>query len=105
MQSYLLYGGHNMSIITQSPKSPPNQNKGVAGVIYWPSRYYRNRYECQFYGRRGIDIRNWIRDCWGDIDDMVWSTGENWAGSIQPDYTYTAMITPQQLTHLLLKWG
>ena len=83
----------------------PEQNTGVPGLMYWPARYYRNRYECSFYGRRGIDIRRWIRNQWGDTDDQVWSSGENWSGPVQPDYTYTAMITPQQLTLLLLKWG
>ncbi len=85
-------------------KNPPIYNTSLNGLIYWPSRYYHNRYECNFYGRRGIEIRTWIRENWGDTDDMVWASGEDWF-SQDRNYEYTAMITPQQLTLLLLKWG
>jgi hypothetical protein len=79
----------------QSPK------KTVArGMAYWPARYYRNRYECQFWGSYGMQIRSDIRKQWGDTDDMVWDSGENFN-----EYAYSALITPQQLSYILLKWG
>jgi len=75
-------------------------NNQIHGFSYWPAQYYHNRYECEFWGRHGLLIRKWIRDNWGDIDDLVWSSGESFEG-----WEYTAMITPEQLTYVLLRWG
>lgn len=69
------------------------------GARYYKSRIYRNRIECVFWGHRGREIKQWLRDTFGETDDMVYASDDN-----EP-YGYEALITNEQLTMILLKWS
>jgi hypothetical protein len=63
------------------------------------SQYYRGRYECRFYGQRGSEIKQWLRDTYGEHDDLIYDNDND------IDNGYQATITDQQLTMLMLRWS
>jgi hypothetical protein len=73
----------------------------LIGLIIEKSRYYHGRYECVFYGARGRDIKQWLRDTFGANDDMIYAADDS-ADGIN---ACSAMINDQQLMLLLLRWS
>lgn len=70
----------------------------VKNVVIRKSKYYHGRYECAFYGRRGIEMKRWLRDIYGDDDDMIYASDDD------AETGYDAMINDEQLTLMILKW-
>jgi hypothetical protein len=70
----------------------------IRDADFHPSSYYHGRWECVFYGRRGSEILRWIRNTFGDDDDMVYCIN----GVGKEDCR--ALITDEQLTMTLLRW-
>lgn len=71
-------------------------------IVVW-SPVYHGRYECFFYGRKGKSIKNWIRETFGDNDDLVYANyGTDGINVMQG---CEALITDQQLTLTLLRWS
>ncbi len=77
----------------------PNTVISLKSADIQKSRYYRGRYECRFYGRRGKEMKQWLRDTFGEHDDMIY------ASDLDIEDGYDAMINDQQLTVLLLRWS
>ena len=74
----------------------------ISGLLVFKSRYYRGRYECVFFGRQGPAIKEWIRQQFGDSDDLVYASEEDtdvWHQS------YSSLITEAQLNWVLLRWS
>lgn len=71
----------------------------IRNATFYKSSCYRNRYECVFWGRNGPTIKQWIRDTFGENDDLVYDSDE------YGETSYSALITPEQLTLLILKWS
>jgi len=63
------------------------------------SQYYRGRYECRFYGQKGREIKQWLRDTYGEHDDLIYDSDND------IDNGYNATINEQQLTLLILRWS
>ena len=84
-------------VITKAPVPEAT----ISGATFYPSKYYRGRYECLFYGRQGPHIKQWIRDHFGSKDDMVYAFQD-----YDVNYTgYDALITKEQLLMTVLKWS
>lgn len=73
----------------------------IRNATFYKSIYYRNRYECIFWGRNGPTIKQWIRDTFGENDDLVYECISDEYG----EPSYSALITPEQLTLVMLKWS
>jgi hypothetical protein len=71
----------------------------LKGVQIKKSRYYHGRYECGFWGKHGREMKQWLRDTFGENDDMIYASNDDLENS------YDAMINKEQLTILLLKWS
>jgi hypothetical protein len=69
------------------------------GLIVSPSSFYRGRYNCFFFGRDGLNIKNWLRSQFGDEDDLIYAD-ETTAGE-----PCESMITEEHLVIIKLKWG
>jgi hypothetical protein len=69
-------------------------------VVIKKSRYYHGRYECGFYGRRGREMKQWLRDAFGEDDDMIYASVDDIGDGIG----YDAMINDEQLTLMIIKW-
>lgn len=74
----------------------------ILGMLAVPSKVYHGRNECFFYGRKGVEIKSWIRNTFGDIDDLVYANGDIDGSNVHADCG--ALITDQQLTMTLLRW-
>lgn len=68
-------------------------------VVIQKSQYYHGRYECGFYGRRGREMKQWLRDAFGEDDDMIYASDDD------PYHGYDAMVNDEQLTSLILRWS
>ena len=75
----------------------------IFGFIVVRSPVYHGRYECFFFGRKGISIKNWVRETFGDNDDLVYANYET--DGINVMQGCEALITDQQLTLILLRWS
>jgi hypothetical protein len=85
------------------PWSSTNYKANILGMIAAPSKVYHGRNECFFYGRSGQEIKSWIRNTFGDTDDLVYTTGDIDGSNIREDCG--ALITDGQLTMTLLRWS
>lgn len=74
-------------------------NLKLNNVMIRKSRYYHGRYECVFYGRRGREIKQWLRDTYGEHDDMIYASDDDL------ETGFSAMINNEQLTILILRWS
>lgn len=74
----------------------------IFGFIVVESPVYHGRYECIFYGSKGISIKNWIRKTFGDNDDLVYT---NYETDGIMNARCEALINDQQLTLTLLRWS
>lgn len=75
----------------------------IPGFIAAKSPVYHGRYECFFYGRKGLSMKRWIRETFGDNDDLVYTNCEIDGSNVTQNCG--ALITDQQLTLTLLKWS
>lgn len=64
------------------------------------SKYHRGRYECYLYGKAGLEITKWIREMFGEDDDLVYSIDSSYS-----EHEYTSLITREQLNLLSLRWS
>jgi hypothetical protein len=81
---------HKHEIVVSSP---------TKGLIIYKSTTYHNRYECCFLGPRGGEIRQWLRDTFGQTDDMMYASGR-----VDYMYYYDSVINDHQLVLTLLRW-
>lgn len=81
---------HKQEIVVYRPRT--------AGLIIYKSTTYHNRYECCFFAPRGKEIRQWLRDTFGQTDDMIYASG------FVNGYFYDAVINDRQLVSTLMKW-
>jgi hypothetical protein len=77
--------------------NPPEYS--IPGIDIYPSPTYRGRWECHFRGRKGQHMKQYIRETFGDQDDMVYTTGDI-DSSVHDDCG--ALITDHQLSWLIL---
>lgn len=75
----------------------------ILGMLAVPSKVYQGRNECFFYGRKGVEIKSWIRSMFGDADDLVYTTGDIDGSNVHEDCG--ALITEQQLSLTMLRWS
>jgi hypothetical protein len=69
------------------------------GIEIKKSKIYRSRYEVICYGKHSF-VKTWIRDTFGDADDMVWDSDDG-----DEHYTgYDALITEEQAMLVKLKF-
>lgn len=69
------------------------------GIEFTKSKYYHSRYEVIVYGRHSIIALQWIRDTFGDEDDMIYAsdTDLNYTG-------YHSLVTEEQMLLIKLKF-
>jgi len=72
----------------------------IPGLSIRKSTIYHDRYECYFYGKKGKEIKLWLRNCFGEQDDMIYSYEEPYMNPM----CYKSLINDMQLTALLLKF-
>lgn len=70
----------------------------IPGADFFVSKKYKGRYEVMFYMSRGKEIKNWIRDTFGESDPLVHAIDEN------NQWGYESLISPEQLTLVCMKW-
>lgn len=72
----------------------------IKGIGFYKSKIYRGRYECIAYGSRRDIILSYIRETFGDEDDMVYAQEDS-----DEHYTgYDALVTEEQMTQIILRW-
>ena len=69
----------------------------LKGVNVYPSKIYRSRYECVYYGRRGTEIKDWVRATFSN-DDLVWASSDSYDLTSE----YESLINAEQLELLCL---
>jgi hypothetical protein len=72
------------------------------GIAVYRARYYHGRYECCFWGRRGAEIKEWLRVSFGNSDDMIYAS--EYYGD-EGRTGYDAMVNEGQLCLLMLRWS
>jgi hypothetical protein len=75
----------------------------IQGAIIIPSGTFRGRHTVYVYGMRGIKIKNWIRETFGESDDMVYANSS--IDGFENSSNFDSLITDEQLSILLLKWS
>jgi hypothetical protein len=72
------------------------------GLSIYKSKFYHGRYECVFWGRDGPKIKQWLRDTFGEHDDMIYVSEDD---EFETDGNYGALINDQQLALTILRWS
>jgi hypothetical protein len=76
----------------------------IQGAIIVKSKTrFVGRYEVYTYGMRGVHIKQWIRDTFGEADDMVYANSS--MDGFSNISNFESLITDEQLSLLLLKWS
>lgn len=75
----------------------------IPGAIINPAKRFKGRNEVYAYGSRGNEIRSWIRDTFGNHDDMVYANSS--MDGFNNSNNFCSLITDEQLSQLLLKWS
>lgn len=75
--------------------------KVAKGFLVKKSRIYHGRNECYFYGYSGEKIKTWIREKFGDDDDLVYT---NSVIDSSVSVECGALITDEQLLITALVW-
>ena len=73
----------------------------VEGCGIIKSKIYHGRYECYFYGTRGVSIKKWVRETFGENDDLVYTSDDIDGSNVGEGCG--SLITKEQLTLLLLR--
>ena len=75
----------------------------IPGAIIIPNDTFRGRHTVYVYGMRGIKIKNWIRETFGESDDMVYANSS--IDGFNNSSNFDSLVTDEQLSILLLKWS
>lgn len=75
----------------------------IPGAIIIPSEIFHGRHKVYVYGMRGITIKKWIREIFGESDDMVYANSS--IDGFKNSSNFDSLITDEQLSILLLKWS
>lgn len=73
----------------------------IKGVGFYKSKIYHGRYECIAYGRKRIEVLFYIRETFGDEDDLVYAQeygDEHYTG-------YDSLLTEEQMMQVILKFA
>lgn len=81
---------------------PDNYVHWVHDCGLLPSKIFRSRWECFFYGRRGAEVKRWILESFGDSDDTVYTSSDLDGFGVTDGCG--ALITDEQLNLLILRW-
>lgn len=74
----------------------------IPGMKAVKSPIYHGRYECVFYGRKGVLIKDWIRNKFGEKDDMIYANSDIDSSLIED---CGALLTNKQLCFTILRWA
>lgn len=75
----------------------------ILGATITPCDTFRGRHKVFTYGRHGIRIKQWLRETFGESDDMVYANSS--MDGFNNSSNFDSLITDEQLLLLILKWA
>jgi hypothetical protein len=75
----------------------------ILGATITPCDTFRGRHTVDTYGRQGVKIKQWLRETFGESDDMVYANSS--MDGFNNSSNFDSLITDEQLLLLMLKWA